>query len=422
MKSSRRLRIWLLKAGEPLPLQTKERLMRTGLLAKELVRRGHEVTWWTSAWDHRNKKWIESGELTVLPDGLRLFLLRGCGYTRNISLKRMIDHRRLARRFSELAIDQEKPDLILSSYPPYDSAAAAVRFASARHIPVIVDLRDEWPDLFLEKLPSFLRPFSKWLLSSEFSLAKEAIQGATALTSMMQDMLNWGLAHAKRAARGTDRVFYLGAEPTINSTQTSLANSVREIQDKVQNKLVATYVGTFGHYSDPTYLVDAAKALPEVHFVFAGQGPKLGRMRQLAEGLPNVHFPGWLTGSEMSGLLRISHFGICPNSTPRNGFPNKIMSFLADGLPVLCYYQGQDANQIESFNIGACFPAGDTERTIMFLKKMRPDSPEYLAMRARAEKCFKEKFNAEKIYGDFADYLERMAISPNQFAEREVEL
>src|SRR5688572_12390199 len=50
------IKVWLVTAGEPLPLGKQEqRLLRAGLLARYLVAAGHEVTWWTSTFDHTSK-------------------------------------------------------------------------------------------------------------------------------------------------------------------------------------------------------------------------------------------------------------------------------------------------------------------------------------------------------------------------------
>ncbi|GAI08595.1 unnamed protein product, partial [marine sediment metagenome] len=50
------MRIWLITIGEPLPSDNNnDRLYRTGILAKLLIQRGHEVVWWTSTFDHVRK-------------------------------------------------------------------------------------------------------------------------------------------------------------------------------------------------------------------------------------------------------------------------------------------------------------------------------------------------------------------------------
>ncbi len=46
------MRVWLLTVGEPLPTDGgSDRVWRTGFLARALADRGHEVVWWSSAFD-----------------------------------------------------------------------------------------------------------------------------------------------------------------------------------------------------------------------------------------------------------------------------------------------------------------------------------------------------------------------------------
>ena len=73
------MKIWLLTIGEPVPLGAgvRDRLHRTGAFARYLVSRGHEVTWWTSAFDHFRKQHLAAEDTFLTePDGLGIRLLR----------------------------------------------------------------------------------------------------------------------------------------------------------------------------------------------------------------------------------------------------------------------------------------------------------------------------------------------------------
>ena len=50
------MNIWLLRASEPMPIVDSDgRLMRMGMLAEELSSRGHNVTWFSSTFNHFTK-------------------------------------------------------------------------------------------------------------------------------------------------------------------------------------------------------------------------------------------------------------------------------------------------------------------------------------------------------------------------------
>ena len=87
------MKIWLITIGEPLPLQEKQRLLRTGLLTNHLLDLGHDITWWSSTFDHIRKQHIvERTQQKQLSNKLKLILLKGNGYNKNISLARLYDH------------------------------------------------------------------------------------------------------------------------------------------------------------------------------------------------------------------------------------------------------------------------------------------------------------------------------------------
>jgi hypothetical protein len=148
-------RIWLVKLGETLPIGTnKKRLLRTGLLAEILAKEGHEVTYWCSTFDHFNKenRFAEDTEIET-EEGYRLKLLNGKAYLKNVSIDRLINHRQIAKKFKEQIYKEgNKPDLILTSIPTVELAYECVKFGKKFDIPVLLDIRDLWPDIFFQEL------------------------------------------------------------------------------------------------------------------------------------------------------------------------------------------------------------------------------------------------------------------------------
>jgi len=75
------MRVWLITIGEPLPLGGRDRVLRTGFFARLLAERGHEVTWWTSAFDHFKKVHLATSDTTVdAGEGVSIRMLYGRGY------------------------------------------------------------------------------------------------------------------------------------------------------------------------------------------------------------------------------------------------------------------------------------------------------------------------------------------------------
>ena len=59
------MKAWLIQIGEPLPIGAGVRKMRTALLAQEMVKRGHNVLWWASTFEHQTKRMLYDSDMEV---------------------------------------------------------------------------------------------------------------------------------------------------------------------------------------------------------------------------------------------------------------------------------------------------------------------------------------------------------------------
>lgn len=81
------MRCWLVRSGEPLPGDHPSvRMHRYGTLAGSLTGKGHTVVWWTSTFNHIQKRQRFSRDTRVEVDGrLTVNHLYGGGYKTNVS-------------------------------------------------------------------------------------------------------------------------------------------------------------------------------------------------------------------------------------------------------------------------------------------------------------------------------------------------
>ncbi|MCD4656366.1 MAG: hypothetical protein K8S87_02365, partial [Planctomycetes bacterium] len=237
------MKVWLIQTGEILPIEDNVRKMRTAMLAEKLVERGHKVLWWTSAFEHARKKWRFNEDNKVkLDNGINIFALKGISYVKHISLRRFVSHRKIAHKFKKKVLGEERPDIIIASTPPYDLAYQAVKFGKDNNIPVIVDIRDEWPELFLQRIPSWIKWLGRIALFHEFRIFKKALRGASALTSMMPSFIEWGVKIAKREKNINDRVFFIGCKK--NNSGSKLSENI-QFMNKLDKHFIVSFTGTF---------------------------------------------------------------------------------------------------------------------------------------------------------------------------------
>jgi len=403
-----KLKIWLITIGEHLPLAPSTPKQRTNILAEKLVGRGHDVIWWTSAFNHYRKRWFFLMDTTLTVNGTTIKALKGTGYNKNISLRRFLDHKIIAWKFKRFAERMPVPDIIITATPPHDLAYAVTRFSRRHNIPVIVDIRDEWPDLFLKFVPKRFIRLLKILLIHDFYMLRKTLVMAAGLVAMMDSLLEWGLTYAGRQKSTKDRVFYLG---DFHRTQPLDWGQNDPFQKNLNKKFVVTFIGTFVQNNDPSIMIESAIKLADypIYFVLAGDGELSCSLKNASAGLSNVLMPGWLNKDEMTFLLRHSKIGVCPTTQYREAFPNKAFSYLSAGIPFITSFQGEIKNIIEKYKIGYYYPPHDIDAFTSYILKLYQTPSLYQEMAENAKNIFNKMFDADKIYDDYAKYIEMIA-------------
>jgi len=410
------MRIWLIQTGEMLPLTSSDRRMRTGHLAYELARRGHQVIWWSSSFDHMSKKWIEKKDTTIsLFNNLEIKLIKSIGYQKNVSVKRYIDHWLLASKFKKQIKTETLPDIIIASLPDHHLAYESTRYALKHDIPIIIDLRDLWPDLFVDVIKrKIIKLLVKILLVRDYWKARFSMRHAHGLVTMMNYYLQKGSELSGRRNNKNDRVFYIGAEKSAIKTPKNIRKEIDFIVSSVREKFVVLYIGTFNRICHPKHLINSARYINtinknnEIEFILAGDGEYFEKLKKLASDCSNVKFTGWINNDEISALLKIASVGVVTTNEPFIGFVNKVFTYLSGSLPIISSLEGEVKDLIQNEGIGYSYQYNqyeDLAEKILFLEK---DRGLRNTMASNSEKLFDYLFDSRKIYSSYADYIENM--------------
>ena len=373
--------------------------------------RGHTVEWWASCFNHLRKEWYFDKDTTFpVEPALTVHALKGIGYRRNVSLTRFIDHRMIARKFSRLAETEPQPDLILASLPAHDLAEAAVRYATARNVPIVIDIRDKWPHNFLDVVPPGLKWLARLALAREFRMVRRTLSRADALLSMTAPLLEWALQNGCRKAGEGDRVFYLGAyRERSGSVPEELGTLIRS---RLNGRFVVTFVGTFSTYHNPKIVLSVAKHFrdrPDVVFVLAGDGDLGSELHRQAASLNNVVFTGWLDSAGVSALLRASHLGLCTSGKHSERFflPNKVFAYLSEGVPIASVFDGELREIINRENIG--FNYDNENELVEAIRSISASAELHHRMSENATRFFESSCDGNVIYPRFVEHLEKIA-------------
>ena len=409
------MRAWLIQTGEPLPIDGEApRLLRTGIVARALSQRGHDVTWWCSTFNHWTKSHRYASSTTVeMTSQYRLRLVHSPGYRRNVSLARFIDHRILARTFSSEINRESPPDVILCSFPTIEMAEVATEFGRQHRVPVIMDVRDLWPDAFLNFVPDVLRPLARLFLHGTYSQARRALQECDAIVGVSQSYLEWGLELARRSQRETDAVFPLGYERS-SPARGDLQNAERQLRGVGvdPDRTICWFIGTFGRTYDIATVINVARSLRQrndmrAQFVLSGDGGNIHEYRQMARGLDNVIFTGWLNSSGIEWMMRSARIGLAAYAPDApQSLPNKLFEYLSAGLPIVSSLGNEARDLLERNACGSIYRPGDALSLASAIVALLESPATLSAMSDAALKTFQENYSTERIYVPFLDYLE----------------
>ena len=421
------MKIWLLQTGEPLHVDAgSPRPMRAMNLADTLVARGHRVVLWSADFDHINKRSRNrAGESIEIGTNLEIRLLPSPGYRRNIGVGRLVDHAVLGWQLRKrLKQEPGLPDVAFVGYPPIETAYVMTLWLRERGVPVVLDVKDQWPVIFSAALPRPLRPLGKLLFYPYARLARQAMRSASAISAMADGFVDWALDYAGRARTDLDRAHPLTAR-TGDVTEPELQRAAdwwdRNGPGEAGSRWIY-FVGSFSSAFDFAPVAAAARAAgaagDRLQFVLCGDGGSIGEVRSMMAGCDNVLFPGWIDRPKIEALAGRCIASIAPyRDTPdfRLSVPNKVVDSLALGLPVLTPLGGEVADLIEQHRVGIRY-AGRGEEGVPDLyraiRSLLDDPARQAEISANARNLYVARFAFDKVYGELADLLEQLARAP----------
>ncbi|MEO8577084.1 MAG: glycosyltransferase, partial [Gemmatimonadales bacterium] len=289
-------------------------------------------------------------------------------------------------------------------------AAAAARFGAKHEIPVIVDVRDLHPDIYLSLVPAIARPLARIALTPLYNDLRTAVSMATGIVAIAPSFLEWALRHAGRAAGPTDAVFPL-AYPDLNVPQDSVreAGKALEAQGVRPDRKIVWYVGTFNRWIDLETPIKAARMLADagrddIQFVLSGSGDFETEWRRQAAGLSNVVFTGWVDIPKLVHMRSIAAAGLAPYRSGFHTVGNKLFEYMAGGLPILLSIGGDAREIIETHDAGIAYDGGNPASLVKAIETMLQNDV-HQRMSENSLRAYREFYSASKVFSEMIDFI-----------------
>lgn len=294
-------------------------------------------------------------------------------------------------------------DLVYATSTPLTVAVPALAARLARGRPYVFEVRDLWPELPVA-MGVLRNPLAIGALSALEWAAYRGARAVVALSDGMADgVARRGIPRARIAVIPNGCDVDLFAPGTAPEPTPWLA----------PGEVAAIYAGAHGRANGLDHLLDVAACLrgQKVRLVLCGEGSEKPRLvaRAAAEGLANITFLDPLPRRRMPGLLASCGIGLQSLADVpafREGTsPNKLMDYLAAGLPVAITHAGWAARLLEESGAGIA-PPRDPKTFAAALAALAADAPRRAAMASAARLLAETRFDRARLAERFVAVIE----------------
>ena len=408
------VKVWIVSNGEPLPIDAGgQRLRRMGLLASYLSGQGSQVHWFCSTFHHYDKKQRADANQDVQRNKhYWIHLLKAKGYQGSVSLARLSHQRAIAAGFLKKAQALSPPDVILATLAPLPFSKAAVRYGLEHQVPVIVDIRDLWPDLYKEMVPA---GFS-FLLAPYLYAARRGLtwitNRASSLWGVTPGFLQYGLNAAGRKQQPLDGVFHT-AYPRWNHREAKKRFDVDWKPLGIHpDDFLVVFIGQLNRQFSFDPVIEAARLLAgqeKIRFVFCGGGEQAVRLKEKTKDIP-VIWAGHKGEGELKSLLSAASLGLAPYRNSANfrlNAPNKFSEYLSASLPVLTSLKGTMAAYAKQYGCGGAY--GDGQELAEMIASYAEGPDRYRLAREGGNRLYEDHFEAGQVMKAMGDRLKKVA-------------
>jgi glycosyltransferase involved in cell wall biosynthesis len=154
-------------------------------------------------------------------------------------------------------------------------------------------------------------------------------------------------------------------------------------------------------------LVRALHRFPELPFKVVGSGPMREGLEELAEGLPNVEFTGYMTGERLQTVVRDALFSVVPSECFENS-PLAVYESFALGTPVIGSTIGGIPELVTRGETGLHFTTGDDAALAEAMRELARDRARAVEMGRAARRRVETEYGPDRHYESITSIYERV--------------
>lgn len=332
--------------------------------AHELVKLGHDVTIFAKSFHHHRHQELRLNNREIwkieIINGVRFVWIRTPPYFKN-DWRRAWNHImytlriwNLGRKIIFFNTDLQKPDVIIGSSPHLFTPFAAYRLSKSFHVPFIMEIRDLWPQVFIDlNSPLACYPIIKPLQILEKYLYFKSYSLIILGPQMKKHMNSMGLADSK--------IHWIPNGVNLNPKDTSN----QEIKFHSSNKFIIMYLGAHGYNNSMNSLLYTAKIIQDsgfssISFILIGDGPEKDGLIKISRKLElkNLSFYDPVPKKDVQKFLSQSNVlfvSAKPTFVNSGGSLNKLSDYMAAAKPIIFAIKAE-YNPVDESHCGLTIP------------------------------------------------------------------
>lgn len=310
-----------------------------------------------------------------------------------------------------------RPDVIVATSPQLLCAAAGQLLARRFRVPLVMEVRDLWPESLIAVGASGKQsPLVNTLERLARGLYARAAHIVTVTDSQRDVIVRFGVPADRVTVvpNGVDRAF-LDAGASLASSSPAFGASGR---------FEVTYIGTIGMAHHLETLLEAAALLRDdsrFHFRLVGEGARREALeaQARAQGLANVEFCGerprgevarWIADSSACAVL------LRRNDTFRTVVPSKLLEIMAVGRPIILGVEGEARALVERAGAGIAIEPENAAQLAAAIRALASDPAQCRRLAEDGRKFVAREFLRDKLAGRYAALLARL-VAPEVSAQ-----
>lgn len=303
-------------------------------------------------------------------------------------------------------------DVLIASSPPFFPHVAGWLTSSARRIPLVLELRDLWPDYLVDM--GVLRSTgvaARALYSLERFLLRRARHAVVVTESFERRVVGKGIP--------ASRISVIPNGVELGSYYASQEPAPLPVVEPVVGTRVVGYLGNMGAGQGLRAVLEAAAQVaaadPSVRFVLAGDGPERRGLEALAGqlGLRNLVLAGPIPKDQTRAFYNACDVCLVPLANVpvfQETVPSKLFEVLACERPVLASVGGEAARIVRMSGGGLVASPGDPSAIAQgILELLRRDPHELRVMGRRGRRYVAEHYERGRLAARYLELLREVA-------------